>query len=1802
MAIIKYPYELSVWKEELTGEGTKKEEKVMIIGAHDMNYDGRATAIKLVRKINGTNTLTFQMPNKFFDSEVGDFIENPFFDQVFPERKLKLYYKKKWYEFYVKTVKDDKKHTSLMRTYTCSDSFIDELARNGYGITFDEELYNNVEEIGTFSEQILEDSIWLYKPEYNWGDFTEYTEDKLFKVPTSQFVALNCYKLSFSCAGASSSDIINKSNNKTRKMEMGDDLARQKGIFWDSYDGVNLLKNTSVNLKNSYNYIYIPYSSLNFCYVNISGKQNGIIADNSIIPDRAATEVPYLYGNNYALAPNSVNPNTLIQFIAFDEDEKIEIDEAGLITDKDHHYFMTLEQWNNNISNNLWYIFEDTRYVNTTFESSNDNVEMNYTYKYIAETSSNGYVRSLGNKIITYEGYLGEINDFGTIKGKKISIADRTEMNISKEIDSFVTVYNNKLSDKISGDITYKNLLTSDEGWMDSDIEYRICSRQSTRQILPELARNYIQNGTNIQSTEGWDSMIVHPTTDIELSKPMVKFWKKDTDITTDDGKTATIPEQKGSYLYLNTPDTSASCSVSLVKFIGTDSNHELLDKIAKSYTDRWGAKGTDGWIMQSQTYIRQGGYFYYITYSGSETLRGYFVPNYIYSITSETEAIRMLTKGLFSTEDPAQLRLVLDAKTEDSQNSIRDPSLFSFTNVEDSVAMVLLNRVNKKETSISFNSQEAEAAQSLINFGPVGQEKTIEKNKIYCIGLDLVSLGWTPQSLYIEIGTGGLNPYNNYILTGDTIKIYDNQFVKGNTSADTFNILVPQGSTSFWDDLPRENQSQFSVYGAYDSTGSDAPKKTEEMKTTERYLLFKSNITIENPYVVIKSKKPFLLKSFYLFEAYTKGRDQFSTATYKYSGRELLGNEQPTGSVSWEKGINENYSYSLPWTASQIKERIIFDTDIMPGDSYSYNQYFVQQLYTLENNKEDRTVKDTFLVKSYLSNPNYNLTYLLDSKKYTDSDYEVHTNYLDLSRCPYFISNKTIGESDCSYCSGSICYYQKFGYCPYLFTSEKHCRRVRTLKGEKSNRFNLLQEVSKSFECYPVFNVEYKDESGHIQTDSNGVMQKNIYFITEKGVDKSIGFRYEKNLSNISRSIVSDKIVTKLYVADVDSEYSKTGLCSIKTAEDNPSKDSYIIDFSYYIAKGMMSQNTIDRDLYGINDKGLQGYLKRIGYFNSLYDSLSNKIINLQSSSYNDLEAHIAVNIEGIVEAQGKMREYELEIAKYDSMKESSIYASYVSKYCEQEGILSQLIIDTFFTDGVGMRTIIAIDGSEKTLSKYDFNTNLSSARQWLNQFSDTSLETLFKYWKERHNYTYGLMGQYNKEFKQIETWKKERAKYLGEIKNISLAFFRKYEPYLKEGTWSDTNYITDNAYYHGALDVAAQGAIPKVQYTISVIDLSPKEGEEYSFDLADSTYVEDVSLLGTNKYTGLPNHLKVLISEISEDLDNPTKNSIKVQDFTSQFEDLFSQVTASIQNLTFNENIYRRAKNFNSLHNIEKNSLQGTLDNNNITLVDKNQQNVVIDETGQSGADINNRASKYKLTGQGLYFSSNGGQSWSAGVSPGGGINKDYIKTDTLQSEQLTIGNNKTTYGMLNGDGLTVYPSGTTETSANGFLYGGEKIQRKDSAGNQLLLIGSDTSDSTNQSIDISNLTSVVLEMISGNFNIKNSSNSLFNVDSNGNVTIKGGLSLGGTMTFTSVTKFNIGSYSIAIGGAHQEQVGIATVVNDVVNIGSGGIFALRLFSITKGTANIFTVLVNGIYKGGTINIYPNTDYWNISGGTQL
>ena len=157
----------------------------------------------------------------------------------------------------------------------------------------------------------------------------------------------------------------------------------------------------------------------------------------------------------------------------------------------------------------------------------------------------------------------------------------------------------------------------------------------------------------------------------------------------------------------------------------------------------------------------------------------------------------------------------------------------------------------------------------------------------------------------------------------------------------------------------------------------------------------------------------------------------------------------------------------------------------------------------------------------------------------YTEEDCNINTKYIDLTKCRYFNSNATHSEPDCSYGGEErICLYQKYGYCPYLFQTEKHCRKIRTLTGEKSNRFNLTQELSKVFEIYPVYWIEhdnvgktlthtiqekdYNEDGSEFLVDKER-QKKQIFYIREKGMENPIGFRYQKNLSSISRTIKSD-------------------------------------------------------------------------------------------------------------------------------------------------------------------------------------------------------------------------------------------------------------------------------------------------------------------------------------------------------------------------------------------------------------------------------------------------------------------------------------------------------------------------------------------------------------------------------------------------------------------------------------------------------------------------------------------------------
>lgn len=1380
MAIIKNDYELSVWNEYLTEDGYKEEEKSIVIGAHDMEYLGRATELKFTTKINGTHSLTFQLISKFFDSKEGKFVENEFVDYLFNERKLKLFYKNNWYEFYIKSISEDKKQDTVFINYSCSDAFIEELSRNGYGITFDTELYNNVDEIGVFTEQILDGSIWSYNSKYNWGDFTEYTEEKLFKIPVSNFNSLSGYYLKFDCD--SKIEIENAFNGKKRALEMGDDKARELHYFWDcgQYDeGYELTSQLKTNIEND-GYIYVPYSCLSFCYVSES--------------EFEATETPYEYKGNYALAPTTIDPSALIQFIAIPKGKEIEVDEEGLIINKDCHYVMTVEQWNSSVNSNKIYLFEDVKNKAINLYENNEQ-----------------FIH--GNMIVSYDGYLEEYGNLEIKFGKKISVTDRTECNISEEIDQYVKVYQNLSSDYVDE--------FSENNWCGGTANYRVCSKEVTRNIIPQLARNFVQNGTDIQSDNGWEVMKIYDGNDLSVQ----------------------------------------SAKIEVVPAISDEDNGK----------------------KNNASYLK-------------------FTP--------------------------------------------------------------LKNDVNPKEDSY----------RTILNFGIVGQELKLTPDKTYC-------LSW---NLSLEIGNSKW-----YIIIGEGTVLSSGEY----GFKDINKILKFEGDKN-------SNLNDFAS------------------------IFFKTHFVIENPYIGIYSENEINIYELKLFEAYTKGVDYFENGHFRYSGRDLF-------SSYTNEIITDNYSRSDIYPENErddigkIKDLILFEEDIMSGGYYTQTKYFIQQLHL----KNSDLVCDTFGAKEYLNENGTiedELKLPLDSSKFTEDNYEIITNYIDLCKCKYYDVAATRNEFDCTYGqTGKVCLYQKYGYCPYRFKTQKHCRKIRTLSGEKSNRFNLTQELSKIFEIYPMYYSKH-NENGKIILDENGHQNKSVFYITEKGNEHHLGFKYKHNITGISRKKISENIVTKLYVNDVDSELSKTGMCSIKTAEDNPSKDNFIIDFSYYTKMGLLNEKQIEADLYGINESGI-AFLKTLGYYNKNYDELTNNIINLENSSLNELEANLYVNLEGIETAQKELIKIKKQKDRFigsiksqigdkieEKLYDNETYKTYIERYNEQYSILIGLIKTTFYNyDESGFKCI--------NLETGEPDSNLSVDKFLNDKFN---IPYIKENWLNTHKYLgFGLLGQYNEEYNQIQEWKKERAKYLKWSNKLSLQFYQKYESYLKEGTWSDSNYLSDNCYYFGAKEVAKKGAIPKVEYNIQVIDLSAlSQYNEYDFDVADVTFVEDENLIGINPNTGLPNKLKVLISETTHVLDNPTKDSIQVQNFTTQFQDLFQQVTSSVQSLSFNENVYKRASNFTSNQSIKTKSLQGALDNNDVTLINTSENNINIDATGQSGSNINNHSNKYKLDGQGLKFSNNGGQSWNVGVGPDG-INADYIKVGSLDASKIQIVDGNYIYFLWDKSGITAY-----------------------------------------------------------------------------------------------------------------------------------------------------------------------------------
>ena len=446
--------------------------------------------------------------------------------------------------------------------------------------------------------------------------------------------------------------------------------------------------------------------------------------------------------------------------------------------------------------------------------------------------------------------------------------------------------------------------------------------------------------------------------------------------------------------------------------------------------------------------------------------------------------------------------------------------------------------------------------------------------------------------------------------------------------------------------------------------------------------------------------------------------------------------------------------------------------------------------------------------------------------------------------------------------------------------------QQVRTIEEKESNIFNLTQTLCEAFETWADFVVEH-DDLGYIKKDSSGNFIKKIVFKPYVGKLNWSGFHYGVNLKSIQRTIESNEITTKSIVKPNYNEHAPNGFCTIAYSDENPSGESFIYDFRYYENKNLIDSETLAEDLY--DDK------------NGLYVKLK------------DLNNQIQTEITKRTEASTQLLYLEKD-KEILSAKQSELQTSIA-------------------TDKKTFRSITGISYDKfPSSSKKDSYMDLDEVSSlFLTIFNET--EELKKV-KVEYNECKTKYSNENKKYKDSISKAKDLTK---QKEQLILKFETKYAPFIQEGSWISNEYIDHNLYYVDAKTVLATSAMPQVTYTIDVLDLSAIEDfKNFNVDIGDKTYITDPNFFGyieENQYY-TPRRQEVIVSEMVEELEESEKNKITVQNYKTQFEDIFHRITATTVQLKLNEGAYQRASTAFTNSGLNSQIAQNSLNSDNFYL----------------------------------------------------------------------------------------------------------------------------------------------------------------------------------------------------------------------------------------------------------------------------
>lgn len=521
---------------------------------------------------------------------------------------------------------------------------------------------------------------------------------------------------------------------------------------------------------------------------------------------------------------------------------------------------------------------------------------------------------------------------------------------------------------------------------------------------------------------------------------------------------------------------------------------------------------------------------------------------------------------------------------------------------------------------------------------------------------------------------------------------------------------------------------------------------------------------------------------------------------------------------------------------------------------------------------------------------------------------------------------------------------------------------KIRSITAKNSNRFNILQNIAETFQCWVRFKIEHNEDTGKIIYEK-GIPKKTVYFKEEIGEDLGYGFVYGIDLKTISRSIDSNQLTTKVVVAPNTSEYAEDGICRIADADLNENGENYILDFGYYISQGLLSSGELNKYLYLPNgDKS--------GFYVELKDK--NKIYLERAK---------------LIEAK------KTELTKQKSLY--TVYDQYVTSAEEQ--------ITTLKDNLSKLANIFPYD-EKKILDFLSKKSDFSEAKNYYTTLITTQNNL------ESYRESLALLDSSVKALTNLVTdEEKENEKIVEEKKALESAFYQKFSRFIQEGSWTSQDYIDPNLYYLDARSIAYTSSRPKISYNISVIRLNAlDEYKGKKFNVGDISFIEDKEFFGYIKGEDswkTPYHEKVLISESTSWFDSPEKDTFTIQNYKTQFEDLFQRITATTQSLQYSTGEYNRASSIvEGKGVINTETLQNSININNELVFKSQNEEIFQDSTGLTLTDKRDPSKRTKLTSGGLFISTDGGVTWKNAVR-GEGVATQYLTSGSINTNNIAI-----------------------------------------------------------------------------------------------------------------------------------------------------------------------------------------------------